>query len=234
MPPPAGAVKGEAAPFGLLGAASRCDNPGTVPARTPPRYDLVGGRLCLDYCNTAGDRTGVREERFTGYPDVVGWAWRAGVLNAEEAGRLTRLGSRNPTEALLVHERALRLRESLRTVFGTLAAGRRIRSGMLGALNLELASAMARSQVVPTDQGFTWLWAEGGKALDSMLWPVARSAADLLTEGPLDAIRACEGRGCGWLFLDTSRNRTRRWCTMQVCGNRAKARRHHERAKLTA
>ena len=93
---------------------------------------------------------------------------------------------------------------------------------------------MARSQVVPTDTGFTWLWAEGGKALDCVLWPIARSAADLLTEGPLGAIRLCEGRGCGWVFLDTSRNRTRRWCDMRICGNRAKARRHHERMKAGA
>jgi predicted RNA-binding Zn ribbon-like protein len=201
---------------------------------TPPRHDLVGGRLCLDFCNTSRDRTGVSEERFRAYADVVSWAWRAAVLNAEEAGRLARLGSRNPTEALLVHERALRLRQSLRVIFTTLAARRRIRPTMLEVLNEELASAMARSQVVPTDEGFTWLWAQGGKALDSMLWPVARSAADLLTGGPLASIRVCEGRGCGWLFLDTSRNRTRRWCDMKICGNRAKARRHQERARMTA
>jgi predicted RNA-binding Zn ribbon-like protein len=205
-----------------------------VSLRTPPRYDLVGGRLCLDFCNTSGDRTGVPDDRFHAYPDVVGWAWRAGVLNAEEAGRLSRVGSRNPTEALLVHERALRLRQSLRACFSALAEGHRIRTTMLEVLNEELASAMARSQVVPTDDGFTWLWAQGGKALDCMLWPVARSAADLLTDGPLASIRVCEGRGCGWLFLDTSRNRTRRWCDMKICGNRAKARRHHERARMTA
>ena len=205
-----------------------------MPSSTPPRHDLVGGRLCLDFCNTSRERIGVREDRFRTYSDVVGWAWRAGVLTAEEAGRLTRLGSRNPTEALLVHERALRLRECLRVIFTTLAGGRRIRSNMLAVLNEELASAMARSLVVPTDDGFTWLWAQGGKALDSMLWPIARSAADLLTDGPLDSVRVCEGRGCGWIFLDTSRNRTRRWCDMRICGNRAKARRHQERVRISA
>jgi predicted RNA-binding Zn ribbon-like protein len=194
----------------------------------------VGGRLCLDFCNTSRDRIGTPEDRLRVYADVVGWAWRAGVLNAEEAGRLARLGTRNPTEALLVHERALRLRKSLRAIFTTLAADRRIRPAMLEVLNEELASAMARSQVVPTDDGFTWLWAQGGKALDSMLWPIARSAADMLTDGPLASIRVCEGRACGWLFLDTSRNRTRRWCDMKICGNRAKARRHQERARLSA
>src|SRR5258708_1316139 len=171
-------------------------------ARIPPRYDLVGGRLCLDYCNTTNDRRGYPEERLEGYADVVGWAWHAGGLNAEQAHGL--------------------------------AEGRRMRPGALDTLNGELSGAMARSQVVPTDAGFTWLWAEGGKALDCVLWPIARSAADLLTEGPLSAIRVCEGRACGWLFLDTSRNRTRRWCDMRICGHRAKDRRHHERVKTGA
>jgi predicted RNA-binding Zn ribbon-like protein len=203
-------------------------------ARTPPRFDLVGGRLCLDFCNTHGSRSGAPEERFPTYGDVVGWAWRASVLNAEEAGRLARLAARNPTEALAVWERVLKLRAALQALFTAIAAGKRVRAGWLEALNEELASAMARSQVVPTESGFTWVWAQGGKALDSMLWPVSRSAADLLTEGPLTPIRVCEGRGCGWLFLDTSRNRTRRWCDMKICGNRAKARRHHERSKGAA
>jgi predicted RNA-binding Zn ribbon-like protein len=205
-----------------------------MPASTPPRFDLVGGRLCLDFCNTQGGRGGRMEERLSGYREVVGWAWRAGVLNAEEAARLARLGSRNPTEALAVWERAIRLRTALRSLFTALAEGRRIRAAWLDALNQELASAMTRSQVVPTESGFTWLWVQGGKALDCVLWPVARSAADLLTEGPLATIRVCEGRGCGWLFMDTSRNRSRRWCDMRICGNREKARRHHERTKVGA
>jgi predicted RNA-binding Zn ribbon-like protein len=203
-------------------------------ARTPPRFDLVGGRLCLDFCNTHGSRSGAPEERFPTYGDVVGWAWRASVLNAEEAARLGRLAGRNPTEALAVWERALMLRTALQALFTAISAGKRVRPGWLEALNEELARAMARSQVVPTESGFTWVWAQGGKALDSMLWPVARSAADLLTDGPLTTIRVCEGRSCGWLFLDTSRNRTRRWCDMKICGNRAKARRHHERTKAGA
>jgi predicted RNA-binding Zn ribbon-like protein len=205
-----------------------------MPPRTPPRFDLVGGRLCLDFCNTHGSRGGSPDERFATYQDVVGWAWRASVLNAEEAARLSRLASRTPTEALAVWERSLHMRTALQALFTAIAEGKRVRSAWLDALNQELAGAMARSQVVPTDSGFTWLWAQGGKALDSMLWPVARSAADLLTEGPISTIRVCEGRACGWLFLDTSRNRTRRWCDMKICGNRAKARRHHQRMKAGA
>ena len=201
---------------------------------SPPRYLLVGGRLCLDFCNTVRDRTGDPVERLSDYGELVGWSWRAGVLNAEEAGRLRRAARRSPTAAVAVLERALALREALHGVFTAAAEGRVPEPAAIDALNSELGRAMARSQLVTTEGGYTWVWDEGGRALDSMLWPVARSAADLLTSGDLAAVRECAGRGCGWLFLDTSRNRTRRWCDMRVCGNRAKARRHHERLRSGA
>ncbi|MDQ6773903.1 MAG: ABATE domain-containing protein [Candidatus Dormibacteraeota bacterium] len=197
-------------------------------ASGPPRYELLGGRLCLDFCNTRTDRGGAGPDRFHSFADVTGWAWRAGALSAEEAARLTRLGTRNPTGAVAVLERARRLREALRAVFAAIAGERRVGAPGLDVLNAELAAAMARSQVVAIEGGFTWLWAPGGKALDAALWPVARSAADLLTEGPLASLRRCENPNCDWLFLDSSRNRTRRWCDMRVCGNRAKAHRHRQ------
>lgn len=198
---------------------------------TPPKYLLVGGRLCLDFCNTVRDRTGDPDERLTDYGELVGWSWRAGILNSEEAARLRRMARRSPTEAVAVHERSVALREAMHEVFLATATNRRVDADSLELLNFELGRAMARSQVVNADGGFTWVWAEGGRALDSMLWPIARSAADLLTGGDLSAVRQCGGRACGWLFLDTSRNRTRRWCDMRLCGNRAKARRHHERVR---
>ena len=202
-----------------------------APDASAPRYLLVGGRLCLDFCNTTRDRRGTPEERLTDYGELVGWSWRAGILNAEEAARLKRGARRSPTEALAVHERALALREAVHDLLLAAATRRRVPGEALETLNGELGHALARSQVVPADGGYTWIWAEGGRALDSMLWPIARSAADLLTGGDLDAVRECAGRSCGWLFLDTSRTRTRRWCDMRLCGNRAKARRHHERAR---
>jgi predicted RNA-binding Zn ribbon-like protein len=194
----------------------------------------VGGRLCLDFCNTTSDRRGRHEDRLETFGELVSWGWRAGILNSEEAARLNRLGARSPAEAHSVQERAIRLRDALTSIFTSVSEGRSLRQGAIEVLNDELAGAMSRSQVVSTDTGFAWLWAEGGRALDCVLWPIARSAADLLTDGPLRTIRICQGRGCGWLFLDTSRNATRRWCDMRICGNRAKARRHHERMKAGA
>ncbi len=201
---------------------------------SPPRFLLVGGRLCLDFCNTVRDRSGRPIDYLSSFVDLVGWSWRAGILNAEEAARLRRAARRTPTAAIAVLERGLALREALYAVFSAAATGAAPDPQPIDVLNSELGRAMARSQLVAIEDGYTWVWDEGGRALDSMLWPVARSAADLLTSGELQAVRQCAGRACGWLFLDTSRNRTRRWCDMSVCGNRAKAQRHHQRLRSGA
>jgi predicted RNA-binding Zn ribbon-like protein len=101
-------------------------------------------------------------------------------------------------------------------------------------LNIALASALAVLHIVATEHGFAWAWSRGGEGLDRVLWPVILSTVDLLTSNTLRAVRECAAPNCGWLFLDTTRNRSRRWCDMLVCGNRAKARRHYERKKQAA
>ena len=90
---------------------------------------------------------------------------------------------------------------------------------------------MNRSQIVSTADGFAWAWSDEQAALDPMLWRIARSAADLLTSGELGRVRECADEVCGWVFLDMSKNQSRRWCDMKECGNQAKSRRHYERIK---
>jgi predicted RNA-binding Zn ribbon-like protein len=99
-------------------------------------------------------------------------------------------------------------------------------------LNAALARALAHVRLDATAQGCVRVWAGNGDHLDRMLWPVLRSAMDILTNAEeRERIHKCESPTCDWLFLDTSRNRSRRWCNMQSCGNRAKARRYYERHK---
>ena len=99
--------------------------------------------------------------------------------------------------------------------------------GCSRALNAVLAQALAQLRVVNTGEVFAWDWAGDDPTLDRMLWPIAQSAADLLTSDELGSVKQCSG--CSWLFVDRSRNHSRRWCDMRVCGNRAKARRYYER-----
>ena len=103
------------------------------------------------------------------------------------------------------------------------------RSIDLETVNDELLKARKNERLISTDEGFRWEWIDGETALDRMLWPVAQSAAELLSAGDFSRLRECGGEQCGWLFEDTSRNRSRQWCHMQDCGNRAKVRRFRTR-----
>jgi predicted RNA-binding Zn ribbon-like protein len=189
---------------------------------------LLGGELCLDFANTVEPRgTDQPVEFLNTYSDLVAWSQHVDLLTGEEAKRLLHQAATRQAEAEAVHRRAISLRETLYRVFLSIIKARPAKARDLERLNAALSPALARLQVVSYQEGFAWDWRNGDTDLDRMLWPIVRSAAELLTTGALDRLKQCDG--CGWLFLDGSRNRTRRWCDMRVCGNRAKARRHYER-----
>jgi len=213
---------------------------GRATAEAPSRVaelSLLGGSLCLDFIDTVDWR--LREppdECLTNYTDLVAWARRAdavygGVLDPREAEALRRAAAAHPERARATLGAATALREALYRLFRAIARGESPPPDDLGALNAALAGAAPRARIARAGAGYAWGWRGGEDDLDRMLWPVARSAADLLTSRRLARVRACAGEGCGWLFLDTSKNRSRRWCAMEGCGNRAKARRHYRRAK---
>jgi predicted RNA-binding Zn ribbon-like protein len=131
-----------------------------------------------------------------------------------------------------VRQRAIALREAIYHIFSDTADGEEPNPHDVQTLNRELATAWDHLRLAPTGGGFAWEWVAEGNELDRVLWLVARSAAELLTSGPLDRVRECANDPCGWLFVDLSRNRSRRWCDMQDCGNKVKARRHYARTKL--
>ncbi|HEX5502477.1 MAG TPA: ABATE domain-containing protein [Thermomicrobiales bacterium] len=196
-------------------------------AATP---DPPGVGLCLDFANTVSPHGGADvNEHLHAYADLLAWGRRAGVLTAEGERGLAAVAARRPAEAAAVLVGAIALREAIYRVFSAVAGGRAPAGADLATLNDALARASAHLRVVPAAGGFAWAWAGADDALDRVLWPVARSAADLLTSARLDRVRECAGEDCNWLFLDLSRNRSRRWCDMKECGNRAKARRHYRR-----
>ena len=191
--------------------------------------ELVGGALCLDFANIAGRHPSVTDaERLRGYADLIAWSRHVGSLDAGESVALLAAAADRPDAADSVWRRAVALRELIYRLFAGLAAGSPTARD-LAAFNAALADALGHARVVPGDGGFGWGWDDGPAALDRPLWPILRSAADLLTSGRLDRVRTCAGHDCDWLFLDTSRNGTRRWCSMETCGNRAKVRRYSAR-----
>ncbi len=199
------------------------------------RISRLGGRLCLDFANTADWHASDRPvEYLTSYADLVAWSQQSGVLTERNALQLHEAALRHPAEAVEVLERATALREAIYWIFSAASHGQPQSPRQLEALNAELTTMLARSGLVPASEGFSWGWKGAEAALDRMLWPVVHDAALLLTSNDLGRVGQCADDRCGWLFLDMSRNRSRRWCSMEDCGNRAKARRHYRRTQAKA
>ncbi|HET7232090.1 MAG TPA: ABATE domain-containing protein [Longimicrobium sp.] len=195
--------------------------------------ELAGGHLALDFANTAGVHGEQREsEWLSAYDDLVWWGLRAGAITQPQAEALLARSREDAEEAAAVYARAIALREAVYRVFSPICHGACAAECDLAVVNAELQRALPHLRVIREGEGYAWAWE--GDGLDRVLWPVARAAADLLTSGDLVRIGECEGDRCEWLYLDTSRNRSRRWCVMSDCGNRAKARRHYHRTRSSA
>jgi predicted RNA-binding Zn ribbon-like protein len=191
-------------------------------------FDLDGGRACLDFANTRS----TSGEHLNSYTDLVAFAAQSRLLTPEDASWLEAQAKRDPATAEGVLVRARRLREAMRAIFSSIAAGGSPRDADLGTLNFDLAVSLQHARVIAdaTQGGYQWGWS--GRYLDAPVWPIARSAADLLTsDEERRLVRECGAGDCEWLFIDTTRNRSRQWCSMQSCGNREKARRHYQRQR---
>jgi predicted RNA-binding Zn ribbon-like protein len=197
-------------------------------------FEISGGSLCLDFTNTVDWRPSPRRrELLNSYEDLISWSEQAGALGGKEARRLRRRAAAQKGRAASVLRRARHLREAIFGVFVAAASDARPPAEALALINEALPGALGRLRLSGGAEGVGWTWTDE-PALDRMLWPVLRSAADLLTSGDLDRVRVCAADKCDWLFLDKSRNRSRRWCDMTVCGNRDKVRRHYERSRARA
>jgi predicted RNA-binding Zn ribbon-like protein len=192
--------------------------------------NVIGGRLSLDFVNTVDEHTTFIDDKLNAYADLVWWALRVALLDESAAAPLLAAADAAPARAAGVLSRARELREALYRVVIAARAQEVADDADLAVLNRELSRALTHLRVRAADGDFDWGWEQGGE-LDGVLWPVVRDAAELLVSGDLRRVGKCCGENCDWLYLDTSRNRSRRWCDMQSCGNRAKARRHYHRAK---
>ena len=192
---------------------------------------LIGGPLCLNFTNTAHGRgTGDHTDNLVDYSALIAWSRHAEAIGADEADQLLATAARHPRAAEAVRRRAIELRERLHRCFLALNHGSRPEAEDLAGINEELTHALPHVRLKPDGGGFSWAW-DDQPALDRVLWPIVRSATQLLTAPELPRVKQCAGRGCSWLFLDTSKNGSRRWCEMEVCGSRAKARAYYARRK---
>jgi len=206
-------------------------------------FELSGGALCLDFVNTLGNRAGpeLLEEHLRTYGDVVEFARQAGAIEDPAAETLHRAAEARRQEAARVLDRAIGLREALHRIFDPLARRERPEETGLTGLNAELGRALAHVRISRRDDAYALGWDDlaagvdsgsgppGEARLDAPLWPVAHSAMEILLEADLSRVGECDSDTCGFLFLDTTKNRSRRWCDTRICGNRARVRRHRRR-----
>jgi predicted RNA-binding Zn ribbon-like protein len=189
------------------------------------QFEFIGERLCLDFCNTRSNRqTPPTIEHLPDYSELLRWTESAKILSPKEVLHLRAIAAAHPREAKKVVERAWRVREA----FFELLAGQ----GDLDLINREISEAMAHTRLQRAGRRFIIDFECDDLA--APLYFVARSMMELLTSSDLERVRMCEmseSSECAWIFLDPTKNHTRRWCSMASCGNRAKARRHYQRQK---
>ena len=182
---------------------------------------IVGGDLALDLANTLEGRD--TPETLVDYAELAAWAELVGAVG--DAGRLTAVAAEHPGAATRALDDVHRLRTAVDRVFRPLAAGGEPPAHELDELVAFAAEASAHARLTPHGGGFELSW--DGDDLRRPLWPIATAAVDLLRAGPLDRLKSCAN--CPWLFIDRSRNRSRRWCTMDECGVHLKMRRYRAR-----
>lgn len=195
-------------------------------------FDLSGGRLCLDFANTQHDRhrpDGTEDLRE--FSDLVRFGEQSTVLSTTGKRTLLTAARREPAHAQAAFRRAIALREAAYRAFSALAAGAEPPLEDLSAIHATAAAAHARARLVKADGAYEPRIDPAEAGFDAVTWAVALSAERLLTERDRPPIRVCSGEHCTWLFLDHSRNRSRRWCSMQDCGNRAKVKRFYQRRR---
>jgi len=195
-------------------------------------FEFTGGNLCLDFANTVDNRASDHpQELLTDYTRLLRWGEESGAITRKTAEKLSASGDDRQDQIHLTLRNAVQVRDAIYDVFSAVAHRRAIPAAQLMTINKAVQNASEHAQLVHTSRQFSWRWISPDQHLDSMLWPVTRAAAELLTSDDLALVRQCASETCAWLFVDRTKNHRRRWCDMRICGNRDKARRYYQRQK---
>ncbi len=165
------------------------------------------------------------EELLKSYDDLLRFTQESGMLKPAQARQFRGLSGRSTGERVL--KRCIELREAIAEIFYARLDGRRPSAASVRTLERSIKSARLQQQLRWKEERLEWRWRENDAELP--LWALSLSASDLMLSDAVHRVRACDNPECRWLFLDTSKNHTRRWCDMKVCGNRMKARRFKTR-----
>ncbi len=197
---------------------------------TAGTFTCPAGEFALDYCNTGQGIRGTRGiEWFGSYAELLDWFEASGAIGHRQAAALRTHADRAPGEAAKAFSRALALREAIARVLIAKTAGHKPADDDLRLIEREYARTASCARLAQDERGFRWTVDAEACELESILRPVLDSALSLMTSERMKRLRRCGNSTCYWLFIDQTKNASRRWCEMASCGNLMKVRRHRER-----
>jgi predicted RNA-binding Zn ribbon-like protein len=195
---------------------------------------LIGSDLAFDFTNTASGRgTPARQEHLRAPEHVIAWSRHAKLLTPEDGDTARDLIAARPELGRKLLARALELRETIYRIGSAIAHRDAPPPADTDALARIHAACVASAKFAPFRGNFVWSWRPADGLVEAILGPITLSALTLLVQSDVSRIKQCAGDHCGWLFFDTTKNKQRRWCEMEVCGNRAKQKAHRARLNAT-
>jgi len=196
---------------------------------------LLGGTLAFDFANTSSGRGWPsHQEHLRAATDLVDWAAHVKLLSPADAGWLRRMLAADSSLADLLLRQALSTREDIHAICRDIADGGAVPALRLDSLARAHAANLAHARLVEENGRYVWSWEPRQWPVEALLGPIVLSALTTLTQGDLARLKRCQNEKCGWVFFDTTKNRSRRWCEMEICGNRAKQKRFAARGVRTS
>jgi len=190
----------------------------------PGTLSLVAGKLALDFANTESGRGGAEHlDHLQTAGDLVAWAIHAGIIDAKNTSLFRHKFEGQSKSAHQLITRGRSLRETVYQINSCVATGQQPTDKLLRCLTVTHAELLATATLAPHGDNYGWAWHPKAELTGAILGPITLSALDLLIEADIPRIKQCRGNHCGWLFFDNTKNKSRQWCDMSVCGNRAKA-----------
>lgn len=185
---------------------------------------LVAGKLALDFTNTESGRGSEEHlDHLQTAADLIAWAAHAKIIGEKDASLARRIIKDQNKLARHLVARGRFLRETVYQINSNVVAGKSPAKKLLHSLTATHAEMLATATLTPHGDNYGWTWHPKAELTAAILGPVTLSALNLLVDADLSRIKQCRGNHCGWLFYDSTKNKSRQWCDMSVCGNRAKA-----------
>lgn len=186
---------------------------------------FYGGNLSLNFLNTVYDRhEEPLKDYLHNYLDLITWVHVADAISDSQKKRLLQISRENQRKANQVYKDAIQLREAAYEFVVSMINHDEVSPVHMQLVNQWLSKAFSNLELTQLDNRFVLDWKAENFELESALWPILRSFTALITSEDCNRIKQCSN--CGWVFVDNSKNKSRRWCSMEICGNRIKARRH--------